>query len=265
MNYDIQINAISNYWWSFYYLFLAVRSTVLSAQYTEQYTTATSLYLTNWCVGGVEILLLCYALSYQNNYRSLSLVTQEIDEEIVGQEAERRGFLYTVRGTLRACKSSGIVLLVEFLCMVGAVVVFYWGHTWFPRYGVEVTAIAFWCYSGMMGLLHVTACAISVSIAWKHSYDGPYVKTKIFLVSAVVVNAMESFPMFVWMQCAGFPCYSDTITVFDVFVVCKLVSVLLIYYALHCEYYRLKTECQYLILTEVPGRTNQFPGSYVTS
>lgn len=263
LNYSIHINAISNYWWSNYFLFLAIRSTILSAQYNKNLNT-NSYYLANWIIGGIEVLLLCYALTFQQRFRSLNLINQEIDEEIIGQEMDNGGLIHSFLGSLRACKSGGLILLAEFILLVASLVIFVKGNDFWYENGITITHIAFWCYTGLVILLHLTSVVISFVISLQHSYDGPYARTKVCLILAVLVNSFESIPMFIWIDCAGITCYGNVMTLFDVFVISKFLSVLFVYLALHFEYHRLKNECQYMILTEVPGRTYQFP-NYVST
>lgn len=237
------MNAISNYWWNAYFLLLAIRSTVMSIQYYEHSEDFVFFYA-NWLIGGFEVLFLCYALSYQHNYRSLNLVNQEIEEEDIAE----RSVACKISGTLRVCQQGGVILFFEFILMIAAIIMLRVAKNW----AAAKQEYIFWCYVAFLGVLHITAILISLTISWKHQYDGPYVKTKFFLIVAVLINCLESIPIFIWNNCVHIQCIGNILTLFDIMIIVKIFSVLLIYLALHYEHFRLKEECQFLVLSEVP-------------
>lgn len=242
LNYSIHINAISNNWWIIYFVVAGARSVVQSVQYSHKYGEE-GYFLTNLITVGFEVLLLCLALNYQRRFRTSAFITREIDR--VGKYGPGRSLCSDFKGLCRAFTSSGTVFMFQFLFIVGALLLF--------RLLNDQHAELFWLYVSFLLLLNVSAFIVCAFIAARSGVDEPAVKTKVYFFLSVLLAIPERLPLFFWIHCTNMKCWGDVMTLFDLWIIFKMMSFLCIFRALHLEYNRLKHECQYAMLNEVQG------------
>lgn len=242
LNLKIRIDAISNTWWIIYYVFVGLRSILNCIRYSLG-TKLEGFFLSDWILVTLETLILCFGLNYQRKYRSSSQINEEIDYY---SKTDRKQEQFSLRrGIFKTVLSSGTVVALIALICFGVIPVFALTSR------VSNHILWFWVYFGFSSLLHLAALFLAMFILLKKSADGPSILMKLFLCAAVMLLLPADIPMFVWKQCAKMQCLCNFMTIFDVWVLLKVLSGLSLFFAVRLEYLRLKQECQWAMLNEV--------------
>eukprot|EP00794_Sanderia_malayensis_P004565 gene4565-5162_t len=240
LNLRICIAAISNTWWIIYFIFLGLRSILNCIRYSLGQPRE-GFFLSDWVLATVEVLILCFGLNYQRKYRSSAQINDEIDQYT--KSATRNNRANMKQAVLRTVASSGSLLsLVAFVIFIAIVM--------FAVVGSN-TIKWFWIYFGFSSLFHFISLLLVFIIMFKTISDGPSIYMKFLLFSAVLLMIPSDFPMFIWRNCFDISCICGFFTLFDLFVLMKIISFFLLFFAVRSEFLRLQQECQWAMLNEV--------------
>jgi len=242
-NRKIRTQNISNTMWILYYCALAFRGACNGVRYALEERHEESLdsvfFLSSLILHGITAFSLCLALNHQRKYRSslppsTGTAPPKENDPLLAKYA---WFRKTVSGS----ETFFFFLFVIYLIFLYLQVM---------KSNNTTYEILFLCAFGVQRI-PIVILVLMIVYGRTSSTDGPTKKSKVFLVTAAVVNVAGDIPLTIWSAILPNTCIFVIASAVDLIHLCYLASLILFFLFLRSEYLRNMEECIWTTVSQI--------------